>query len=234
MVRVGRSCIEGMLDMDGSAPAAAKNNAPATYTHITVHPISGSLGAEVRGVDLATLDDATFAELYDAFLRHQVVFMRNQKITPEQQLAFAKRFGEIHHHPFMKSMDEYPDIFEIVKEPGDTHTFGSVWHTDQQFNPEPAKLTMLYALECPTAGGDTMFSNMYDAYDALSDGMKDMLKGVKTWCTGNRDKLSDSSRSERYQGNKTMAAKVRDPGNLITECAHPIFRTHPETGRKAL
>jgi len=98
-----------------------------------------------------------------------VVFFRNQTLTPEQQIAFAKRFGEIHYHPFMKGMDEHPEILEIIKEEGDTRVFGEVWHTDQMFNPKPAKATILYAKETPDAGGDTLFANMYLAYDALSD-----------------------------------------------------------------
>ena len=218
--------------MDGSAPVAARN-APATYQTITVHPISGSLGAEIRGADLATLDDATFAEIHDAWLRHQVIVFRDQEIAPAQQLAFALRFGEIHFHPYMRGMDDHPEILEIVKEPGDSYTFGASWHTDQQFNPQPAKATMLYCKESPSAGGDTMYANMYDSYDALSDGMKAMLAGVQTWCVGDRGK-GRASRAERYASNKAMAAKVKDPGNLVTECAHPLIRTHPETARKAL
>ncbi|NKB55538.1 MAG: taurine dioxygenase [Alphaproteobacteria bacterium] len=212
--------------MDGSTTA---------YKHITVKPIAGTMGAEIGGVDLAQLDDAVFGELYDAWLRHQVVVLRDQDITPDQQLAFALRFGEIHFHPYMQGMDDHPEILEIVKEPGDNYTFGASWHTDQMFNPQPAKATMLHAKEAPRAGGDTIFANMHDAYDALSDGMKEMLADVKTWCVGDRFKASGgSARQERYAGNTKMASKVRDPGNLQTESAHPLFRTHPETGRKAL
>jgi taurine dioxygenase len=139
----------------------------------------------------------------------------------------------------MKGMDEYPDILEIIKEEGDTRAFGETWHTDQMFNPKPAKATILYARETPDAGGDTMFANMYQAYDTLSEPMKAMIAGVKTWNVGSRKKLtatdSHGSMSEgRYKGNEKMAAKVRDPGDLVTECAHPLVRTHPETGKKAL
>jgi taurine dioxygenase len=201
-----------------------------TYQHISVHPIAGSMGAEIRGADLGNLSDEVFAEVKSAWLGCQVAVFRDQKITPEQQIALAHRFGEIHHHPFMQGMDDYPDILEIVKEPTDTFTFGSAWHTDQMFNPKPAMATMLYAHEVPTAGGDTMFANMYDAYDALSDGMKAMLADVKTWCVGSKH----GSRADRYATNAAMATKVKDPGNLQTESAHPLFRTHPETGRKGL
>lgn len=206
-----------------------------TYSRIRVRPISGALGAEIEGVDLAALDDAAFDEIHDAWLTHQVVFFRNHDITPEQQIAFARRFGEIHHHPFMKGMDDYPDILEIIKDKDDTHTFGSVWHTDQMFSPEPAKATMLYARETPAFGGDTLFASMYLAYDALSDAMKSMLDGAETWSVGNNFKQSGGAdRRETYRGNANMADKVRDPGNTITEAAHPLFRTHPETGRKGL
>jgi taurine dioxygenase len=210
----------------------------ASYRRIEVRPVAGALGAEIGGVDLSRLDDHTFAEIKAAWLEHLVIFFRNQRITPEQQIAFARRFGDIHHHPFMKGMDEYPDILEIIKEEGDTKAFGEVWHTDQMFNPKPAKATILYAKETPDAGGDTLFANMYLAYDALSEPMKAMLDGVRTFNVGDRRRLGrtgeTAAREGRYAGNPKMAAKVRDPGDTVTEAIHPLVRTHPETGRKAL
>ena len=209
-----------------------------SYRRIEVKPVAGALGAEIGRVSLGRLDDETFKEIKAAWLEHLVVFFRDQSITPEQQIAFAKRFGEIHHHPFMKGMDEYPDILEIIKEEGDTKAFGEVWHTDQMFNPKPAKATILYARETPDAGGDTLFANMYLAYETLSEPMKALLGGVKTWNVGDRKKLMDAdkigiTREGRYAGNEKMSAKLRDPGELVTEAAHPLVRTHPETGRKA-
>ncbi len=202
---------------------------------ILVKPISGGLGAEIEGVDLSALDDTAFAEINQAFLDHQVIFFRDQDITPEQQLNLALRFGDIHYHPYMSGMDDHPEILEIIKEPGETYTFGAAWHTDQMFNPSPAKATMLYAKETPAVGGDTMFSSMYKAYDGLSEAMKAMLKDVRTFNVGDRFKnMGGGSRAERYAGNKSMAGKVRDPGNQITEAHHPLFRTHPETGRIGL
>ncbi len=211
----------------------------ASYRRIDVKPVAGALGAEIGGVDLGALDDETFQEIEAAWLEHLVVFFRRQAITPEQQIAFAKRFGDIHYHPYMNGMDAHPEILEILKEEGDTKAFGEVWHTDQMFNPKPAKATILYAKETPDAGGDTMFANLYLAYDTLSDPMKEMLEGVKTWNVGDRRTLNQNdgvttTRSDRYAGNKNMAAKLRDPGDLQTETAHPLVRTHPETGRKAL
>ena len=116
------------------------------YERIEVTPMTGALGAEISGLDLNDLDDETFDEIHRAWLEHLVVFFRDQKITPERQLELARRFGGIHLHPFMRGMDDHPEILEIVKEEGDTHTFGSVWHTDQMFNPKPAKATILMPL----------------------------------------------------------------------------------------
>ncbi|MEJ0078873.1 MAG: TauD/TfdA family dioxygenase [Alphaproteobacteria bacterium] len=200
----------------------------ASYRRIEVKPIAGALGAEISTVDLSSLDDETFGEIKAAWLEHLVIFFRDQTLTPEQQIAFAKRFGEIHHHPFMKSMDDYPEILEIIKEEGDTKVFGEVWHTDQMFNPKPATATILYAKETPDAGGDTLFANMYLAYETLSDSMKAMLKDVKTFNVGDRKKLMQADKigvgpgpDGRYVGNEKMSAKVRDPGNLQTESSHP-------------
>lgn len=205
------------------------------YQHINVQPIAGSVGAEIHGIDLAALDDEAFAEIHAAWLEHQVVFFRDQDITPKQQLALALRIGDIHYHPYMRGMDEHPEILEIIKEPSDPRTFGSVWHTDQMFNPKPAKATMLYAKETPSAGGDTLFANMYDAYDNLSEGMKALVGELKTFNVGDKFKHNGGkSRAERYGEGSSMAAKVRDPGNVPTESVHPLVRTHPETGRKAL
>jgi len=211
----------------------------ATYRRIEVKPIAGALGAEIAGVDLGEIDQETFAEIHAAWLQHLVVFFRNQSITPPQQIAFAKRFGEIHHHPFMQGMQTHPDILEIIKEEGDSKAFGEVWHTDQMFNPKPAKATILYAKETPDAGGDTLFTNMYLAYETLSEPMKGLIQDLRTCNVGDRKKLGRThemtpTRDGRYVGNAQMAAKVKDPGDIITEATHPLVRTHPETGRKAL
>jgi taurine dioxygenase len=229
-----------MSALQHEAVAPLRGKTGGSYRHIEVKPIAGALGAEIEGADLGNLDEETFDEIKAAWLEHLVVFFRNQKITPEQQIAFAKRFGDIHYHPFMKGMERHPEILEILKEEGDTKAFGEVWHTDQMFNPKPAKATILYAKETPAAGGDTMFANMYLAYENLSDPMKGMIAGVKTWNVGDRQTLAQNGpmasapRAGRYVGNENMAAKVRDPGDVQTQSAHPLVRTHPQTGRKAL
>jgi taurine dioxygenase len=214
----------------------------ASYKRITVQPVAGALGAAISGVDLAQIDDETFDEIVTAWKEHLVIFFRDQRLSPDQQIAFSKRFGEIHYHPFIKGMDEHPEILELIKEENATKTFGSTWHTDQMFNPKPAKATILYAKETPDVGGDTMFANGYLAYETLSDGMKALCDTLKTWNVGDRDKLQAGdtgnpgvARGERYKNNPAMAAKVlQPPKEQQTETAHPLVRTHPETGRKAL
>ncbi len=202
---------------------------------IEVRRIAGALGAEIHGVDLARLDDATFEAIHAAWLEHMVIFFREQEITPAQQVAFAERFGEIHYHPYLQGLDAQPEVLEIVRNPGDSYTFGSVWHTDQMFNPQPAKATMLYAKETPPAGGDTMFANMYLAYETLSAGMRGLVDELKTHNLGDgsRANRGGKSRAERYAASG-MNGKLRDPGNVPTEAHHPLVRTHDETGRRAL
>ena len=212
-------------------------NAPRNshYRTISTRRIAGALGAEIAGVDLShDLSDAVLAEIRAALLDHQVIVFRNQTLTPDRQLSFARRWGEIHLHPFMQGMADYPEILEIIKTPDDKKNFGGSWHTDQMFSPQPAMGTMLYALEVPSAGGDTMFTNQYLAYESLSDGMKSMIADLHTVCVGDNFKQhGGQSRAQRYAG-QMGHMKVKDPGNVQTTSVHPLVRTHPETGRKAL
>jgi alpha-ketoglutarate-dependent taurine dioxygenase len=212
-------------------------NAPRNshYRTISTRRIAGALGAEIAGVDLSQdLSDTVLAEIRAALLDHQVIVFRDQTLTPDQQLAFARRWGEIHLHPFMQGMPDYPEILEIIKTPEDKKNFGGSWHTDQMFSPQPAMGTMLYALEVPSAGGDTMFTNQYLAYESLSDGMKAMISDLHTVCVGDNFKQhGGQSRAQRYAG-QMGHMKVKDPGNVQTTSVHPLVRTHPETGRKAL
>jgi taurine dioxygenase len=202
--------------------------------HIETRRIAGALGAEVGHVDLARdLTDDVISELRAALLDNQVIFFRNQSLTPAQQLAFARHWGEIHLHPFMEGMPDYPEILEIVKRPGDTRNFGGSWHTDQMFAPNPAMGTILYARQVPSTGGDTMFTNQYLAFETLSPGMQRLCGSLRTVCYGDGfKKYGGQSRKEFYAGKIGM--KVKDPGDLQTTSVHPLVRTHPETGRKAL
>src|SRR5580700_6811112 len=177
-------------------------NAPtnSVYRHLDVRKITGAGGAEIRGVDLSQpVSDEVLAEIRAALLDNLVIAIRDQDITPAQQLAFARRWGDIHLHPFMEGMADYPEILAIIKRPADKKNFGGSWHTDQMFSPSPAMATMLYALEVPSAGGDTLFTNQYLAFEALSDGMKTLAGQLRTVCVGDNFKQANGlSRKERY------------------------------------
>src|SRR5437762_1271800 len=140
---------------------------------IGIHPVSGAVGAEITGVDLATgLDDQTLGMLRQAWLDHLVLFFRDQPLTPAQFLAFARRFGTIIEYPFVKGLDDYPEIIPVVKLERERINFGGVWHSDTAYLDVPPMASMLLAREVPSAGGDTLFANMYLAYETLSEGMK--------------------------------------------------------------
>jgi taurine dioxygenase len=149
-------------------------------------------------------------------------------------VAFARRFGGIHLHPFIRGLPEQPEVIEIIKTETDTYTFGGVWHSDQMFTPEPALGTVLYAKEVPSVGGDTLFANLYLAHDSLSEGMQRMLSRLETMNVGDRFRQAGGkSRADRYRDKSSMAVKAPD-AEQPTESQHPLVRTHPETARKAL
>ena len=174
------------------------------------------------------------AEIRAALLDNLVICIRDQDITPAQQLAFARRWGDIHLHPFMEGMADYPEILAIIKQPTDKKNFGGSWHTDQMFSPSPAMGTMLYAKEVPSAGGDTLFTNQYLAYESLSDGMKALAGQLRTVCVGDNFRQAGRHVAQGSLRPEMSEMKVKDPGNVQTTSVHPLVRTHPETGRKAL
>jgi taurine dioxygenase len=205
------------------------------YRHLEDSRIAGALGAEVAGPDLAQdLPEEVLAEIRQALLDHQVIFFREQKLTPDRQLAFARRWGDIHLHPFMQGMPDHPEVLEIKKTPSDKKNFGGDWHSDQMFSPRPAMGTILYALETPSAGGDTLFANQYLAYESLSPGMRRMLDPLQAVSRGDRLASQGGQTRAQFHGANSMSMKTKDPGEVQTTSTHPLIRTHPETGRKAL
>jgi len=195
------------------------------YRFLDVQPIAGSLGAEVLGVDLSAINQDLFDEIYRALVENQVIFFRDQSLDSDQYLAFAKRWGDIAIYPYMKGLPTHPEILEILKTEKDTYAFGNIWHTDSSFLAIPPKATMLYALEVPAVGGDTAFTNLYSAYETLSDGMKSLLGDMKAMNVG-------SQPVARFTELSNMQSQ--DPGKVQVETIHPVVRTHPDSGRKAL
>ncbi|MAM94779.1 TauD/TfdA family dioxygenase [Parvibaculum sp.] len=201
-----------------------------SYKTIDVKPVSGALGAEIEGVDLSKeLSNETFDDIHQAFLDHVVIFFRDQHITHEQHKAFGRRFGTLNIHPYVKGMEGHPEIMQIVKEPEDRINFGGGWHSDMSFLEEPALGSILYAREVPPYGGDTLWANQYLAYETLSDGMKEMLEGLKALHTA---KGEYSERGASAQKRSSMQIATANDDTPAFE--HPVVRTHPETGRKAL
>ena len=198
------------------------------YERIFVEPLSPALGAEIRGVALSEpLVDAVVTEIHQAFLAHQVIFFRDQSLTPAQFSRFANTMGEPSEYPFVAGLDGFPEITEVVKEEHERVNFGGVWHSDTAYLACPPKGTMLYARQVPPAGGDTLFANMTMAYESLSSGMRHLLDGMNAI---NSAQKGDAAATRTG----LLQQRPRDAGDTVTVAEHPVVRTHPETGRKAL
>jgi taurine dioxygenase len=204
------------------------------YQSIEVRPVAGSLGAEVHGVDLARpLRNSTADELRRAFVEHLVLFFRDQNLTPEQHLAFSRLFGSLSRVPYVKHMDEHPDIISVLKEADERNisTFGNAWHSDFSFLEAPPMGSVLYAREVPSHGGDTLWANMYAAYEALSDGMKRMLDPLRAMHSGRPYGVARAPKDV-----KTSRSIAIERGNCEAdrEVPQPVVIVHPLSGRRAL
>ena len=202
------------------------NSAHKKYSHIDVHPVSGALGAEIKGVDISIpLEAEVVSEIRDALLKHLVIFFQNQVITPQQQLNFAEQFGIPMEYPQLKGLPDCPLVTEVIKLEHETLNFGGVWHSDTTYLQQPPMASLLYAIEIPPYGGDTLFSNQYMAYETLSDGLKKTLSELVAVNTSSKPEVS-----------MTREDRMREAGmelNILS-ASHPAVRTHPETGNKAL
>jgi len=201
-----------------------------TYDYIRVEPLSTALGAEICGVDLATPPaEPVLAEIRHAFGEYGVIFFRDQQLTPEQHLAFARHFGGIDVNRFFSAVPGYPMIAEVRKEPEQRRNIGNGWHTDHSYDLSPAMGSMLYAREVPTTGGDTLFAGMYAAYDALSDGLKATLDGLRALHSSRHvfGAAADARRGD-------LKGRIGNPELATQDAIHPVVTRHPETGRKAL
>jgi taurine dioxygenase len=199
-----------------------------TTNGFEVRPLSGSVGAEILGIDLAAEPGANvIGEIRQTWLKHGVIFFRDQDLPPAKFLSFAKRFGAVVEYPFIKGIEGFPEIIPVIKLAHETKNFGGIWHTDTAYLDTPPMATMLVAREVPPYGGDTLFANMYLAYETLSDGMKRMLDGL---IAINHSAKADVTRTR--EDRIRDGAKAEAKKEFISE--HPVVRTHPETGRKAL
>lgn len=201
------------------------------YAHISVTPLTPVLGAEIGGVDLARpLPQAVLEEIERAFLEFSVVFFRDQHLTPEQHIAFAECIGRIDINRFFKAVDGYPQIAEVRKEAGQKSNIGGAWHTDHSYDQVPAKGSLLYGREVPPVGGDTLFSSMYAAYEALSPGLQKTLEGLKA-LHSSRHVFGASA---RQLASSDLKGRIGNPELATQDAVHPVVIVHPETGRKAI
>ena len=202
-------------------------------TAFSIRPVAPACGAEVFGIDLADLSLAAMQRVQQALADHSVLFFRDQKLTPTQQLEVTRRFGAILRVPYIRHLEQYPDIIAVLKEADESKisTFGGTWHSDFSFLEEPPSLTLLFALELPALGGDTLWASQYAAYDALSSGMQkllDPLRAIQTaWPHGTKGPGAGAAVSRSI-------GMVRGDPVADREIAHPVVRVHPVTGRKAL
>ena len=205
---------------------AMDNSVHTDYQYITVEPISGALGAEIRGVDLSQrLTSEVAAEIRGALLNHLVIFFPNQELTPQEQLAFAQHFGSPMEYPQLKGLPDCPLVTAVTKLEDERANFGGVWHSDTTYLEYPPAASMLYAVEIPPYGGDTLFANQYLAYETLSDGLKETLDGLVAVNVSTKPEVSKTREHRLHEAGDELKAFVNK---------HPVVRTHPETGGKAL
>lgn len=194
---------------------------------LEIRPIAGALGAEIHGVDLSrSLSADIVGGLRRALLDHLVIFFRDQPLSPAQFLAFARAFGTPVEYPFVKGLPDFPEIIEVKKLEHERVNFGGIWHSDTTYLETPPMGSMLLAREVPPVGGDTMFANMYQAYETLSEGMREMLGGLRA--------VNCSAKADVTRTREDRVASSPGEARKSYEATHPVVRTHPETGRKAL
>ncbi len=192
---------------------------------IEVRP-TGSVGAEITGVDLSEPLAGPARDIIGKTLADRgVVFFRDQSLSPEQHISLARQFGAININRFFAHADGYPEIALVVKEPDQTRNIGGGWHTDHSYDQVPALGSMLYAREVPPSGGDTLFASMYAAYDALSEGLKQTLAGLRA---------VHSSRHVFGVERGDLKGRIGNTAAATQDAVHPVVIKHPDSGRKAL
>lgn len=213
--------------------ATAKTNAPRAYKRIKVAPIAGTMGAEISGVDVANLSDEAFAEIKTALADHLAVFILGRTLNVDALERFAARFGAFGDDPFIEGLPGRPHVLHVRKEATEMLpvVFGGLWHSDWSFLETPPAYTILHAREIPPYGGDTLYANGYLAYETLSDEFRRILEGMTALHSAERGYGEGMKRIQSFIENMTIKTGG-DASTRIQE--HPLVRTHPVTGRRAL
>jgi len=218
-------------------PSGTPDNHARDYAHIAVKPLASSMGAEIIGVDLANVDDAQFDDIAEALYRHKMVYFRDQKLSLEEQENYTLRFGEFGVDAYTPGMPGHPNVQRVLKEADEKSAviFGGSWHTDSPFLERPPAISLLYGLDIPPFGGDTLWANTVRAYTTLSETMKNMLAPLRVHMSGRRVlaaiKKAAPAGKDVHIASMDLAPEER---TLVDGSYHPLIRTHPVTGEKSL
>lgn len=207
---------------------------PAVKSQVAldIQPLTGALGCEIFGVDLANLDESTFAAIHQAFLDYSVVVLRDQELTQEQFAAFGKRFGKLEDEPFIPNKADVPGVFLFQGAGGDTLSAQYLgWHMDHTYQQNPSLGAMLYSIDVPSVGGDTAFASSYLSYASLSPAMQEFLEDKTAIHDVHHYGIESGHLSIATAKSLNMLAKMREK---YPQVEHPLVCTHPETGRKML
>lgn len=224
-------------------PTGKFDNHAARYEHIEAKPLAAAMGAEILGVDIAHVTDAQFQEIRHALFRHKMIFFRGQKLSHADHESFSLRFGPFAEDAYTQGVSGHRNVHPLIKEAGDRSkmVFGSGWHTDSPFLPEPPAITILRSVEVPPFGGDTTWANSALAYAMLSDTYRQMIEGLKVHFSM-RDvlksaqdfvELSDSPIG-RLAATRNAERLSDDLVRKVQGSFHPLVRTHPVTRERAL
>ncbi len=205
------------------------------YQTIEVDESVGPVGARISGVDLSKpLPLEVQQEIRVALLAHYVLFFSGQNLDPAQQARFSEYFGELDAYPFVKPLDAHANVIPVIKEPEDEFNFGGAWHTDTSYLERPPRLSILYAVEVPEEGGDTLFADSTSAYADLSGGMKHTLEALDGIYSPKQVHKADGSFSEVASREQLGESYRSDTKLADLEVEHPLIRTHVESGRKSI
>jgi taurine dioxygenase len=200
---------------------------------LRIEPVTPELGAEVLGVDLRHADSDAFDQIEQAFARYSVLFVRDQELTLDELLQVTRRLGPVLQVPYVEGTRSHPEVIAVLKEADERRiaTFGGTWHSDFSFLSEPPAATLLYAVELPPVGGDTLWASQYLAYEALSAGMQALLAPLRSVHTGAPHGTMGPGPDVAVSRSIRM---VRNDPSADREVLHPVVRVHPVTGRRAL
>lgn len=191
-------------------------------------------GAEITGVDIRQLSEAEFDAIRQTYADHGVIFFRDQALTEDDHIAFARRFGPININRFFLAHERYPEIALVLKEKDQKTNIGGGWHTDHSYDAEPAMGSVLVARQLPDAGGDTWFASMYAAYDTLDAATKEEIAGLRAVHSAKH--IFGSAENNFYKANEDTGGRIGNTAaaDLLEDVTHPVVITHPLSGKKAL